>query len=81
MLAEGLSRGKTRRRTGGCRKDRRCGRRALAGINRWTEDRAVEEMRGAPMGRSRLRVAVRALLKTRERTRRRIRRRTLPAPR
>jgi len=62
------------------RKASRCGRRALAGINRWTEV-GWEEMRGAPMGRSKLRGAVRALLKTRVRTRRRIRRRTLPTPR
>ena len=66
------------------RKASRCGRRALAGIHRWTEDGLAggRDMEGSPMasGRSKLRVAVRALVKARERTRRRRRRRTLSAP-
>ena len=66
------------RDTGGCQK-----KPAVVAAMHWPESaygvRSSRGLRGARMARSRLRLAVRALLKTRERARRRVRRRTLRA--
>ena len=65
------------RDTGGCQK-----KSAVVAAMHWPESAygvgSSWALRGSQMARSRLRLAVRALLKTRERTRRRIRRRSAP---